>query len=33
MYNIDVTDDAAEAILIGKFAVDKLAEKFVKKGF
>lgn len=33
MYNIDVNDDVAEAILIGRFAVDKLAEKFVKKGF
>ena len=33
MYGIDVNDDVAEAILIGRFAVDKLAEKFVKKGF
>lgn len=33
MYSIDVNDDVAEAILIGRYAVDKLAEKFVKKGF
>jgi hypothetical protein len=33
MYNIDVNDDVAEAILIGRFAVDKLADKLVKKGF
>ena len=33
MYNVDVNDDVAEAILIGRYAVDKLAEKFVKKGF
>lgn len=33
MYNIDVTDDIAEAILLGKYAVDKLRTKEVKKLF
>ena len=33
MYGIDVVDDIAEAILLGKYAVDKLNVKEVKKLF
>ena len=33
MYGLDVTDDVAEAILLGKYAVDKLNVKKVKQLF
>lgn len=33
MYQINVTDDVAEAILLGKYAVDKLRVKEVRKLF
>ena len=33
MYHINVTDDVAEAILLGKYAVDKLRIKEVRKLF
>ena len=33
MYNIDVNDDVAEAILLGKYAVDAVRKVAVKKLF